>query len=556
MFRVMFLIDDAAARQRSVAELRNVTMGGDARIVSAFADAKTVEVFLDIAESALPREVIDRLAHQLVVDEYEVTRVEPVAAEPVGSAATIRRGRLRRAVITQVRVHPDGRTLSVQARHRPDETVEQVEVQQTDDAVGIAVLVGPLGDDDREQYVSFAVAFTWVDAILDRPVGDREIIHLDPGHAATLSGPARHDGGREPSPESPEVISLIEAPESDEAVEVMESLELIESMQLGEEVPAPFAHLGARLDRPEALDDGDDGDDRDDRDHRLVGDGSDDDRDGCDFDFDFGHFLMIGPESLEVLRPATEDATGVQADGELEGSIDSEDERVIALLRPYRDALAGAASGQEPIPFVRKTWRRALKGSGLGANEVDAVLCALPSESIGRNDLRRIAGSAHDTQADLNLFVAAMVWGRGKRNARVVPQVVEAIDDSRRVTVLAETARLATAGDVERAYRAWTLRGLGPPFFTRWLWTASLRGDPGTRPLVLDRQVRRSLKEALGWSTKQAAGTKARAARYRAYCEAVARWAHALSDARTTVSPEDVECALARADGRLRTLEK
>jgi hypothetical protein len=531
MFRVLFLIDDAAERQRSVAELRIVSMGGDARIVSAFADAKTVEVFLDIAESAVPREVIDRLAHQLVVDEYEVTRVEPVAAEPVGSAATIRRGRPRRAVITQLRVHPDGRTLSVQARHRPDETVEQVEVQQTDDTIGIAVLVGPLGDDDREQYVSFAVAFTWVDAILDRPIGDREIIEFDPGHAATLSEPARDDGGREPSSELSDPISLIEAPESAEAVEVMESLELIESMQLGEEEPAPLAHLAARLDRPEELED----------------------RDSCDFDF--GHFLMIGPESLEALRPVREDATGVQGDGELEGSIDTDDERVIALLRPYRDALAGAASGQRPIPFVRKTWRPALKRSGLGADEVDAVLWALPSESIGRSDLRRIAGSAQDAQADLNLFVAAMVWGRGKRNARMLPQIVEVIDDSRRVAVLAETARFATDGDVERAYRAWTLRGLGPPFFTRWLWAASLRGDPCTRPLVLDRRVRRSLKEALGWSTKQAAGTDARAARYRAYCEAVARWANALSDARATVSPEDVECALAKADGRLRTLE-
>jgi hypothetical protein len=64
-------------------------------------------------------------------------------------------------VITQVRVHPDGRTLSVQARHRPYETIERVEVEQTDDAVTITALVGSPEDDDRNQYVSLAVAFTW-----------------------------------------------------------------------------------------------------------------------------------------------------------------------------------------------------------------------------------------------------------------------------------------------------------------------------------------------------------------------------------------------------------
>jgi hypothetical protein len=77
-------------------------------------------------------------------------------------------------------VHPDGRTLSVQARHRRHETVESVEVEQTDDAVVLTVLVGTAEDDVRSQYVSLAVAFTWIDTFLDRPVGDRRIIRHDP----------------------------------------------------------------------------------------------------------------------------------------------------------------------------------------------------------------------------------------------------------------------------------------------------------------------------------------------------------------------------------------
>ena len=180
MFRVTFLVDDPAERQRLATELRALTMGGDARIASAFADAKTLEVYLDIAESAVPRAVIDRLAQWLGVTEYEVTGAQAVPTETVGSPATISRGHLRPAAITQVRVHPDGCALSVQARHRPYETVERVEVEQTDDAVALTVLVGTADDDARSRYVSLAVAFTWVDTFLDRPVGDRRIIRHDP----------------------------------------------------------------------------------------------------------------------------------------------------------------------------------------------------------------------------------------------------------------------------------------------------------------------------------------------------------------------------------------
>jgi len=179
MFRVTFLADDPAERERLATGLRTLSMGGDARIVAAFADAKSVEVYVDIAESAVPRAVTDRLAQWLGVGEYEVTRAEAVPTEVPGAEKATSRGRLRPVAITQVRVHPDGRTLSVQARHRRHETVESVEVEQTDDAVALTVLVGTADDDVRSQYVSLAVAFTWIDTFLDRPVGDRRIIRHD-----------------------------------------------------------------------------------------------------------------------------------------------------------------------------------------------------------------------------------------------------------------------------------------------------------------------------------------------------------------------------------------
>jgi hypothetical protein len=183
MFRVTFLIDDPVERQRLADELRNLTIGGDVRIVSAFADAKSVEVYLEVDDRLVWREVTDQFAQRLGVDEYEVTRAEPLRTTPSPSASAsastgaIDHRRLHPATITQVRVHPDGRTLSVQARHRPDEVVETVDVQQTDEAVAIRVLLGAPDDAVRDHYVSFAVAFTWVDTTIDRPVGNRRIIH-------------------------------------------------------------------------------------------------------------------------------------------------------------------------------------------------------------------------------------------------------------------------------------------------------------------------------------------------------------------------------------------
>jgi hypothetical protein len=195
MFRITFLVDDPTKRQGLATELRALPMAGGTRVVSAFVYAKTVEVFVEIGDSAVPREVADQLARALGVDEYEVVSADPLATgSPEGAVSNARR-HLRRAVITQVRVHSDGRKLSVQARHRPYETVERVDVEQTDQAVTITALIGSPEDDDRDRYVSFAVAFTWVDTVLDRPLGDREIIRDDPDRRLTRSQPppATHD---------------------------------------------------------------------------------------------------------------------------------------------------------------------------------------------------------------------------------------------------------------------------------------------------------------------------------------------------------------------------
>jgi ribosome-binding factor A len=186
MYRVAFSVDDSEDRQQFGAALQRCTIG-DARIVAAFAGATTVDVFVDITDTAVPREVAAQLAQRLGIKEYEIARVEALPIPTLGTEAPMHRAHLRPATITQVRVHPDDRTLSVQVRHRPHETVETIDVEESGDAVRIAVFVAALDDDESNQYISLAVAFSWIEAVLEREIGARRILRQDPDHGFVRS---------------------------------------------------------------------------------------------------------------------------------------------------------------------------------------------------------------------------------------------------------------------------------------------------------------------------------------------------------------------------------
>jgi hypothetical protein len=189
MFRFTLSLSGPAERERVTAALRVPTIG-DVRIVSAFADETTVEAYLESGGTADLREVAADVARRLGVTEYEVTRVDPIcngvtqgpnlngAARRSAEAPNPDRTPRRPADITQVRIALDDRTLSVQTRHRPHETVETIEVMETDDAVMLTALVAP-PDNLGEQYASFGIAFSWMDTVLDRPLGSRRVIRHD-----------------------------------------------------------------------------------------------------------------------------------------------------------------------------------------------------------------------------------------------------------------------------------------------------------------------------------------------------------------------------------------
>jgi hypothetical protein len=149
------------------------------RIVAAFAESKSIEAYFDLGEGIEPR-AIGRLAERLGFDDYELTGVEPVSADAGGREPALEVAPLRYhgrpATIMHVVLQPDGRTLRIQARHRRHETIQGVDVDETDRDVRVEVLVGIPPADPYAGHVSFAVDFSVVRVRLDQPLADRRVV--------------------------------------------------------------------------------------------------------------------------------------------------------------------------------------------------------------------------------------------------------------------------------------------------------------------------------------------------------------------------------------------
>lgn len=157
---------------------------------------------------------------------------------------------------------------------------------------------------------------------------------------------------------------------------------------------------------------------------------------------------------------------------------------------------------------------------------------------ITRTSLVELAGNGTTDDANVALFVATQIWGSGTTNGRGPRFTHAALTDPRLTDTLAATRKLSREGDLAGAYRTFHVSGVGPSFFTKWLWSSTLDIDPPRRPLILDVRVIQSLN-ALGWRLSQAAGR--RADRYAAYVD----YAHDIAAATPAVaSAEHVEAML------------
>lgn len=202
---------------------------------------------------------------------------------------------------------------------------------------------------------------------------------------------------------------------------------------------------------------------------------------------------------------------------------------VLERLRKYVGEIN--QTSQLPVRFHPLIWGPWLQeGGGSKAIEVLNWLLQSNPETIDRSQLQSMAKEATSSDSRRALFIATMIWGSGTTNGRGPRYTCAALQSGDLDETLKITQDLVEADELAEAYRRFSssnVDGVGPSFFTKWLWAVGSNGNKPRSPLILDDRVWSSLG-SLGWDSKEAAGTRLRAKRYEAYVDAVHEWATAL----------------------------
>lgn len=212
----------------------------------------------------------------------------------------------------------------------------------------------------------------------------------------------------------------------------------------------------------------------------------------------------------------------------------------------WQDRLLVAAS---PVPVPQSAWRRYFPAE----SEILFSEQWLGSRKVSVEDLASLANGGVENRA---LFIAAMMWGRGPKNGRLMPKFERVVTHEHFEGVLLETRKLIGEGKPAEAYQAWIdsgLNGIRESFFTKWLFVCGLDSrSSGLQPLVLDARVWKSLR-TIGWSSERQTGEKYRKApakAYDAYLKAMRVWAAQLSSDSSQITPLQLEQFFFRENGK------
>lgn len=181
MLRLRLRLDEGEGdAARWAARLRGA-MPADMHLVAAFLDDGTLDVYVEPGADANVGAAIDRIVMALGASDYRASSVVALPVEPaVTSTAVVPATQLttvHRGQIVDVTVLPDCRELSVKVRHRRYETIDRLEITETEHRIHVTAWVGTSPDDPRGEYATFADTFTAVPAELGRPVGTRRITY-------------------------------------------------------------------------------------------------------------------------------------------------------------------------------------------------------------------------------------------------------------------------------------------------------------------------------------------------------------------------------------------
>lgn len=210
---------------------------------------------------------------------------------------------------------------------------------------------------------------------------------------------------------------------------------------------------------------------------------------------------------------------------------------------------ANARRSQAAVRFRPNTWRPWLEPFGAGHIldiGKESTSGRRGDRELGRDDVTALRSHVGDDPTDLrDLFVAVMIWGSGTTNGRGPRYTSAALSDTRLADVLRDTRASVRSGNLEAAYTRFALNGVGRSFFTKWFAAVDDRGRDADRALILDVRVFRSLN-ALGWSSREAAGVSHWPTRYAVYVSTMHAWARELG-----VTAEWLEWLLFDRNGRV-----
>lgn len=185
---------------------------------------------------------------------------------------------------------------------------------------------------------------------------------------------------------------------------------------------------------------------------------------------------------------------------------------------------------QRPFPYPRDSWYAWMGGIPEAITAIDSV-----PEALDRQAVTEVFESLWSGNVP-GAFVVAMIWGHGRSNygpyrtASVLAQtdrpMGEPIDPSvtERLRTSVEIVRSNGPGDAYEYLNnsPGRIKGLGPAFFTKWLYFASAKGpagDVGVAP-ILDALIS-------NWFAELEPPVRLRYARtpdYRQYVELLTEW--------------------------------
>ncbi len=207
---------------------------------------------------------------------------------------------------------------------------------------------------------------------------------------------------------------------------------------------------------------------------------------------------------------------------------------------------------QSPVTFIPATWKPRLRAWPAAERVLldDRFSTAVANDrrTVTREELRALV---RDTDLDnpddvIRAFTMIVIWGSGTRS-RSYRNLPRALGSGNCVDQLTSAAVKCRRGELEAAYREMALRGIGPAFFTKWFAFCGV--GEGTRPLILDARVRRTLHRTLEIRSDELGHRASGAVRYRAYVELLHGWAAQLTRAGTPTDAEQVEFALFAHNG-------